>query len=114
MPSFHTGPEEASWPAQTLCRVLVASRGHWSVTLGLGDTFARLGPSLEQCLETRVMKVNWCVKKLSGWELKVIPRNSQCWPWALQILLSHRNLWNPSTCFVRPDLETPAEPWAPG
>ena len=44
--SFHTGPEEASWPAQTLCRVLVASRGHWSVTLGLGDTFARLGPSL--------------------------------------------------------------------
>lgn len=53
MPPFQTGPEEASWPAQTLCRVLVASRGHWSVTFGLGDTFARLGPSLEQCLETK-------------------------------------------------------------
>lgn len=66
MPSFHTGPEEASWPAQILFRVLVASHGHWSVTLGLGDTFARLGPSLEQCVETRVMKGDWYVTKSSG------------------------------------------------
>lgn len=104
--SFQTGPEEASWPAQTLCSMLVASHGHWSVTFGLGDASGRLGPSLEQCLEARVMKGSWCVTRLSGWGLKVIPRDSQCQSQTLRILPSHRNLWNPGASFERPDLGT--------
>lgn len=104
---FHSRQAQ-SWPAQTLCSVLVASHDHWSVTFGLGDASGRLGPSLEQCLETRVMKGSWCVTRLSGWGLKVIPRNSQCQS------RSHRNLCSPSTSLERLDWGAPAEPLGTG
>lgn len=92
----------------------MAFPSHWSVTFGLGDASARLGPSLEQ----------WSGDKSNEGELErdeVVRLGTEGDPseqaepvTGLGDSAEPQNLWNPSDCFERPDSGTPARTWTQG